>query len=297
MASRMKIGLIGLGRMGSAMARRLLSGGCDLKVFHPDPARTADSAALGASVASDISDLCADRELLISMLATDESLDAVTLGPRGLTESLAPGALHMVCGTHSVRTIEKLIAAHRRAQQILISCTVLGRPERASAGTLGLIPAGPAAAVARIGPVLKILGQSVFAAGEDPLSGVAIKIANNFVLGCAIEAIGEGMALVRRYRVEPERFQQVLTQGLFNCIAYQSYGDLIAKQDWQRVGATAAIGLKDARLALEAAHSRHVPLPSAQVWHDHLVAACDRGETALDWSVMAREQFRRSGLE
>jgi 3-hydroxyisobutyrate dehydrogenase-like beta-hydroxyacid dehydrogenase len=286
-----------LGRMGSAMARRLLANDYDLRVLHRDAEHTAAFAALGASVASSIADLCDGRELLISMLPSDESLEAVTLGSGGLTDSLAQGAIHMVSGTHGVRTIERLISAHRRHQQILISCTVLGRPERAAAGTLGLIPAGPGAVIAALTGVLNTLGENIFQAGEDPLAGVAIKIANNYVLGCAIEAIGEGMALVRGYRVDPERFQEVLTQGLFNCVAYQSYGDVIAKQDWGRVGATASIGLKDARLALEAAEKFQIPLPSGTVWHEHLQAACARGEAALDWSVMAREQFRRSGLE
>jgi 3-hydroxyisobutyrate dehydrogenase-like beta-hydroxyacid dehydrogenase len=145
--------------------------------------------------------------------------------------------------------------------------------------------------------VLRVLGETIFQPGENPLSAVAIKIANNFVLGCAIEAIGEGMALVRRYGVDPELFHEVLTQGLFNCVAYQTYGAVIARQDWGRVGATATIGLKDARLALEAAEKVHIPLPSANVWYSHLLTACDRGEASLDWSVMALEQFRRSGLE
>jgi 3-hydroxyisobutyrate dehydrogenase-like beta-hydroxyacid dehydrogenase len=293
----MKIGLIGLGRMGGGIARRLLSCGYDLKILQRDPQRTAEFAALGASVALDIPALCEGRELLISMLPTDDSLESVALGPSGLADSLPAGAIHMVSGTHGVRSIEKLLAAHRRQQQILISCSVLGRPDRAVAGTLGLIPAGPAAAIARLAPVLNSLGQAIFRAGEDPLSGVALKIANNFVLGCAIEAIGEGMSLVRRYGVDPELLQRVLTQGLFNCVAYQGYGDVIAKRDWQRVGATASIGLKDARLALEAADKFQIPLPSGNVWHDHLLAACGRGEAELDWSVMAREQFRRSGLE
>jgi 3-hydroxyisobutyrate dehydrogenase-like beta-hydroxyacid dehydrogenase len=293
----MKIGLIGLGRMGGGMARRLLTNGYDLKVFHRDPNHTESFAGLGASVATDIAELCEGRELLISMLPSDEDLEAVTLGPGGLTDSLIRGAIHMVSGTHGVRVIGKLVAAHELKGQILVSCTVLGRPDRAAAGALGLIPAGPAAALERITAVLKTLGEAIFRPGEDPLSGAAIKIANNFVLGCAIEAIGEGMALVRRYGVDPGLFQQVLTEGLFNCVAYQSYGDVIAKQDWGRVGATATIGLKDARLALEAAEKFQMRLPSGDVWHEHLLVACGRGEAALDWSVMAREQFRRSGLE
>jgi 3-hydroxyisobutyrate dehydrogenase-like beta-hydroxyacid dehydrogenase len=296
-ASRMKIGMIGLGRMGSGMARRLLTNGFDLTVFDQEPRRGEPLASLGARLATDTADLCRGRDLVITMLPSDESLKAVALGPRGLTASLAVSAIHMVSGTHGVRTIEGLIPAHQLEGQILVSCTVLGRPDRAADGKLGLIPAGPAVAVAKLAPVLKCLGEAVFHAGENPLAAVAMKIANNFVLGCAIEAIGEGMALARRYGVDPALFHEVLTKGLFNCVAYQSYGDVIAKQDWQRVGATATIGLKDAELALEAAREVHVPLPSANVWHNHLLSACGRGEASLDWSVMAREQFRNSGLE
>jgi len=151
--------------------------------------------------------------------------------------------------------------------------------------------------VEEVVPVLQVLGDRIFSAGENPLAAVAVKIANNFVLGCAIEAIGEGMALARKYQVEPGLFHTVLTNGLFNCIAYQSYGDIIAKEDWSRVGATAATGLKDAQLAFEAAERVQVPLPSGRVWRDHLMAACGRGEESLDWAVMARQQFRNSGLE
>jgi 3-hydroxyisobutyrate dehydrogenase-like beta-hydroxyacid dehydrogenase len=293
----MKVGMVGLGRMGGGMARRLLSRGVDLAVFDRDASQTASLAALGASVASDLADLCRDRELIITMLPTDAILESVACGAGGLTECIVAGAIHMVSGTHGVDAVQRVAAAHAKRGQAMISCTVLGRPDRAEAGKLGLIPAGPVSAVERVRPILGILGENVFAAGENPLSAVAVKIANNFVLGCAIEAMGEGMALVRRYDVDPALFFEVMTKGLFACIAYEAYGDVIAKQDWGRVGATATIGLKDAQLALEAARKVMVPLPSGNVWYDHLLSACGRGESNLDWSVMAREQFRRSGLE
>jgi 3-hydroxyisobutyrate dehydrogenase-like beta-hydroxyacid dehydrogenase len=293
----MKIGLIGLGRMGGGMARRLLAHGFSLGVFDRDSRQTDPLIALGATVATDIAELCQSRSLVITMLPTDEILEHVATGTGGLTTSMATGAIHMVSGTHGVGAIEKLIKAHREHGQMLVSCTVLGRPDRAAEGKLGLIPAGPQAAVDSVLPVLKALGETIFRPGENPLSAVAVKIANNFVLGCAIEAMGEGMALVRRYGVDPALFYDVLTKGLFNCVAYQSYGDVIAKQDWGRVGATATIGLKDAQLALEAARNVNIPLPSVNVWHDHLLTACGRGEASLDWAVMAREQFRSSGLE
>jgi 3-hydroxyisobutyrate dehydrogenase-like beta-hydroxyacid dehydrogenase len=110
--------------------------------------------------------------------------------------------------------------------------------------------------------------------------------------------MGEGMALICRYGVDPKLFFDVLTRGgLFDCIAYKAYGDVIAQQDWGRIGAAATIGLKDADLAPEAAAAVKVPLPSVNAWRDHLMTAIGRGEAALDRAVMAREQFRQSGLE
>jgi 3-hydroxyisobutyrate dehydrogenase-like beta-hydroxyacid dehydrogenase len=292
-----KIGLLGLGRMGGNMARRLLSSGFELAVLDQDLRQTAPLGQLGAYVALDIADLCRDRELVISMLPTDRILEDVVMGTGGLSSSLAIGAMHMVSGTHGVGVVERVNAEHLKNGQVLVSCTVLGRPDRAAEGKLGLIPAGPAANIERILPILNVLGETIFRPGENPLSSVAVKIANNFVLGCAIEAMGEAMALIRKYDVDAGLFYEILTKGLFKCIAYESYGDVIAKQDWGRVGATATIGLKDAQLALDAAARVRVPLPSGNVWHNHLLSAVGRGEDALDWAVMAREQFRRSGLE
>lgn len=283
--------------MGGGMAKRLLANGYDLRVYGRDPHRTAPLAALGASVAKDIPELCQNRDLVITMLPSDASLEEVTLGPTGLATSMAAEAVHMVSGTHGIPVMEKLMSAHQQHAQTLVACTVLGRPDRAAEGKLGLIPAGPSTVIERITPMLKVLGETLFSSGENPLSSVAVKIANNFVLGCAIEAMGEGMSLVRKYGVDPLLFYEVLTKGLFNCVAYQGYGHLIATQNWGCVGATATIGLKDIHLALEAAEKVSVPLPSGEVWRAHLSKACDRGEASLDWAVMAREQFRNSGLE
>lgn len=293
----MRVGFVGLGRMGGAMAPHLVGGGLELIVFDRDPALAAAVVQKGARLAADLAALASGCELVITMLPSDDALEAVALEPGGLTEAMPAGAIHVICGTHGVEAVEQVARGHRARGQFLVSCNVLGRPERAVEASLGLVLAGPDAAVERVLPVVTRFGGTVFRAGQDPLSATAVKIANNFVLGCAIEAIGEGMALARRYGVDPELFQRVLTEGLFGCVAYRSYGDVIAKRDWGRVGAAATIGLKDAALALRAAERVGMSLPSAEVWREHLQAACELGEGALDWAVMAREQFRRSGLE
>jgi 3-hydroxyisobutyrate dehydrogenase-like beta-hydroxyacid dehydrogenase len=283
--------------MGSAMADRLLAARGSLAVYDLDPRQTARLASAGATVHGSIRELAAACDVVISMLPNDESLRAAALGPGGLTGALAAGAIHMVSGTHGVQVIDEVLAGHRAAGQVLVTCHVLGRPELAASGKLGLVPAGPAAAIDTLRALLSVLGERVFEAGDNPLSATAIKIANNYVLGCAIEAIGEGMALVRKYGVDPLVFYRVMVEGLFDCTAYRGYADIIAKRDWGRIGATAVIGLKDAALSQEAAQKAGISLPSLPSWQVHLQQAIARGEANLDWSVMAREQFRASGLE
>ncbi len=293
----MKAGFIGLGRMGHGMATRLLGAGHSLVVFDPDEKQAARMAAAGAEVAPSLAALAASCDVVISMLPSDAILRNAALGDGGLSTHLRPGSIHMVSGTHGVPVMSELAAGHAAAGQTLVACHVLGRPDLAATGKLGLVPGGPPAAVDTVRPMFAAIGDRVIEAGPNPLSATAIKIANNFILGSAIEAMGEGMALVRKYEVDPLVFHQVLVGGLFNCTAYQSYGDLIAREDWGRVGASAVIGLKDANLALDAAQAVGVPLPSAAIWKTALESAIARGEANLDWSVMAREMFRASGLE
>lgn len=293
----MNIGLIGIGRMGSAIGGRLLEAGHLLAVFDLNAERAGKLSNAGASVARDIRALTLASDVVITMLPDDESLRAVAFDRGGLIESMARGRVHMVCGTHGVGLMANLKDSHSNAGQVLIACHVLGRPELAASGRLGLVPGGPKTVIESLRPILSAIGERVFMAGEDPLSATATKVAHNFMLGCAIEAIGEGMALVRKYGVDSRMFIRVLTEGLFNCIAYSTYGDLISTGNWPQVGASAVIGLKDAALALAAAQRVGVELPSLGAWRTHLEQAVARGEGELDWSVMAREQFRACGLE
>ena len=293
----MKVGFIGLGRMGSAIAGNVLKGGHDLIVYNRSPEKAAPFADQGAMVADSIAEACAGREVVITMLAHDEALETDSLADGGIVASLPRGGIHLAMGTHGIHVMRTLGAAHAEAAQILVAAPVLGRPDVAAAGQLGIVPAGPAEAVDRCRPLFDIIGRRTFDGGSDPESAASIKIANNFVLGCAIEAMGEGFALIRKYGVDPEVFYDVMTDGLFAATAYKVYGDIIAKEDYDRVGITAVLGLKDANLALAAGEAASVPLPSANVWRDRLLGAIARGDGDKDWSVMARDQARASGID
>jgi 3-hydroxyisobutyrate dehydrogenase-like beta-hydroxyacid dehydrogenase len=293
----MKVGFIGLGRMGQGMARRLLDAGHELSVFDMVAAQTAPFGAAGARVASSVADLCSGPEVVVTMLVEDKAILDVALGPGGLCESLERGSIHLVMGTHGVATVRQLESRHRDAGQVLVAAPVLGRPDLAAAGQLGIVSGGPDEAVRRCEPLLSVMGRKTFAAGVKPESATAIKLANNAVLGCAMVAMAEGFALVRKYGVVPQVFQDVMTEGLFSATAYKVYGQKMVDESYDQVGSPIHVGLKDANLIVSAADLARVPMPSHNVYYERLLGAVAHGDGDRDQAVLAREQARASGLE
>lgn len=293
----MKVGFIGLGRMGQGMAGRLQSAGHDLLVSDPTPGQTDSLVENGAVSVDSPAAATHERDVVISMLPSDVVLNAVLGGEKGLINGMSHDCIHMAMGTHGIPAINRANDAHQQAGQTFIACPVLGRPDLAADGLLNLVPGGPADAVNTVRPLLDAMGQRNIEIGNHPQASTAVKIANNFVLGCAIETMGEAFSLVEKFGVEPEQFLDVLLKGLFGAPAYEVYGKMIISKSWDTHGATAVIGLKDADLALEAAATADMPLPSTYIWRNYLAKAIERGEGQLDWAVMAREQARASGLE
>jgi 3-hydroxyisobutyrate dehydrogenase-like beta-hydroxyacid dehydrogenase len=291
----MKIGFIGLGRMGQAIAGRIVGGEHDLVVYNRTREKAAELEQRGAKVANSVADAAAGRDVVFTMLTDDKALRAVI--ESGLLEALPKGAIHVPMGTHSVTALKELEQTHAKSGHVLVAAPVLGRPDAAAAGQLGIVAAGPAPAIEKLAPLFELFGRRTFNAGTNPAGAAAVKLANNMVLGCAIEAMGEGFALTRKFGVAPAVFNDVLTDGLFASPAYKVYGNIIASESYGQVGFTTLLGLKDANLALAAGEAAGVPLPSCNVYRDRLLGAVAHGESELDWSVMARDQARASGLE
>ncbi len=293
----MKVGFIGLGRMGSGMARRILGAGHELAVYDVARAQVEAFAAEGAEPAASIADVCRGRDVVVTMLVEDAGVLDVVLRPGGLRDSLGAGAVHMVSGTHGVATIRTLDEAHAQAGQTLVAAPVLGRPDLAASGQLGVVPGGPDDAVKRCEPLLQVIARRIFPAGPKPECATAIKLANNAVLGCAMVAMAEGFSLVRKYGVLPQVFQDVMVEGLFASTAYKVYGQKMVDGSFDQVGSPITVGLKDAMLIAAAADLANVPMPSHDVYRQRLLGAVAHGDAARDQAVLAREQARSSGLE
>jgi 3-hydroxyisobutyrate dehydrogenase-like beta-hydroxyacid dehydrogenase len=293
----MNVGFIGLGRMGQGMARRILSGGHNLAVYDVAISQAADVVAAGATAAESVADVCKDRDIVVTMLVEDATVTDVALRPGGIRDSLPAGAIHLAMGTHGVAAIRALAAGHGNANQFLVAAPVLGRPDLAASGQLGIVTAGPDDAVHRCKPLFELIGRRTFHAGTLPEAATVVKLSNNLVLGSAMVAMGEGFSLVRKYGVEPQVLYEVMTEGLFAAPAYKGYGKTMVDQTYDHVGSPITVGLKDANLIQAAADLARVPMPGFNVYRDRLLGAVAHGDGDKDQAALAREQARACGLE
>jgi 3-hydroxyisobutyrate dehydrogenase-like beta-hydroxyacid dehydrogenase len=293
----MKVGFVGLGRMGSGMARRVIEGGHDVAVY--DVARGAVDRLVdaGARGTASLAEVCDGRDVVITMLVEDATVVDATVRPGGLKASMPGGSIHLAMGTYGVAAIRTMASAHLAAGQTLVAAPVLGRPDMAASGQLGIVSAGPADAVERCQPLFQVIGRRTFHAGDAPEAATAIKLANNLVLGCAMVAMAEGYSLVRKYGVDAQVLYDVMTEGLFSAPAYKGYGKTMVDRSWDNVGSPITVGLKDANLIQAAADLARVPLPSLNVYRDRLLGAVAHGDGDRDQAALALEQERACGLE
>jgi 3-hydroxyisobutyrate dehydrogenase-like beta-hydroxyacid dehydrogenase len=156
---KMRIGFIGLGKMGSAMARNLIKAGHELVLYNRTRSRAEELQPLGARVVGTPGDAASGVEVLITMLADDRAVEDALFGPGQALQSLPAGAIHIGMSTISVALSRRLAAAHRERQQYYVAAPVFGRPEAAAARKLFIVAAGPVQQVERCQVLFDALGQ------------------------------------------------------------------------------------------------------------------------------------------
>jgi 3-hydroxyisobutyrate dehydrogenase-like beta-hydroxyacid dehydrogenase len=281
----MKVGFIGLGRMGSGMAANLIKAGHDVTVYNRTVDKAKSLAAQGAHVAENPAGACRG-DVVMTMLADDAALENVVYGGQGMLGALPKGALHVSASTISVALSERLHKDHVAAGQSFVAAPVFGRPEVAEAGQLFVVAAGDPASVMLAGPVFEAIGQRTFVVSEEPKAANLVKLSGNFLIASVIEALGEAMALVNKQGIDRKAYLEILTSTLFNAPIYKTYGGLIAERRFEPAGFAAPLGQKDIRLALAAAESLRVPMPIASLLRDRLLALLAQGGEHLDWSAI-----------
>ncbi len=293
----MRVGFVGLGRMGSAMAERVLAAGHALTVYNRTAARAEPLAALGAHVARTPAEAARDADAIITMVADDAALEHVVFAADGVLGALPRGAVHVGASTISPACAARLTRAHGDAGQRYVSAPVFGRPNVARAGKLNVVVAGPDDAVRAVQPLCDAIGQRTYRFGMDPPGANVVKLAGNFLLAAMIEALSEAFTLVRKSGVDRQAFSDLLTTLMFNAPAYHTYTRLLLAGRDADANFSAALGLKDVRLALAAAEAAQVPMPIASVVHDAFVSALARGYGERDLIVLGRLAAENAGLD
>jgi 3-hydroxyisobutyrate dehydrogenase-like beta-hydroxyacid dehydrogenase len=282
----MKIGFIGLGNMGSGMAANLLKAGHEVTAYNRSQDKVDALVGRGARPARSVADACRG-DAVVTMLADDAAVEAVTFDDDGILAALPAGATHISSSTISVALAERLTAAHAGAGQQFVSAPVFGRPEAASAAKLFVVVAGEPAAAQACSPVFDAIAQRTFVVSAEPKAANLVKLSGNFLIASVIESLGEAMALVGKAGVDKHQYLDILTSTLFGAPIYQTYGGLIASGSFEPAGFAAPLGQKDVRLVLAAAEDLGVPLPIASLLRDRFLTLLANGGAHLDWSAIA----------
>jgi 3-hydroxyisobutyrate dehydrogenase-like beta-hydroxyacid dehydrogenase len=288
-------GFIGLGRMGGAMARRLLAAGHQVLVHDPSPAAAAALATQGATVSASARAVADAAAVVFLSLPTPTIVEEVVLGGQGIRA----GSRLKVCvdlSTSGPETAVKLAAGLAERGIASLEAPVSGGIKGAREGTLALMVSGPEATWEQVRPLLEVFGKPFFM-GQNPGAGQTMKLVNNLLGACAIAITAEGMTLGVKAGLDPARMIDVLNV---------SSGRSSATQDkWPRsvlprtfdFGFASGLCLKDVRLCLAAARSLAVPLGVGTAVSELLQRTVDTLGADADFTAMAKIVESDAGLD
>jgi 2-hydroxy-3-oxopropionate reductase len=290
----MKVGFVGLGAMGRPMALHLLRAGHQLAVWARRPESAAPLAAAGATVCASAAELAAQSEVVISIITASADVEALALGPAGLTEGFRPGAIHVDMSTIAPGSARKLAAAYAARGVGWLDAPVSGGEQGAVAATLAIMAGGEAAVLERVRPLLQVLGPKLVHIGPAGAGQVA-KACNQMIMVAAIQACAEAMQLARGSGVDAARVRQALMGGSAASRVLDVMGERMVRRDFS-AGIEARLHHKDFGIVLDEAVRLGAPLPvAAQVWQqlNALMAnGWGRDDTASLLRVLERESGR-----
>jgi 3-hydroxyisobutyrate dehydrogenase-like beta-hydroxyacid dehydrogenase len=281
----MDIGFIGLGSMGSAMAKNLAVAGHHVRAWN----RSGGSVEGVTMIDAPSEAFAADA--VLTMLSDDAAIRDVILDADLLTAA-RPGLVHVVSSTISVAFAQELVAAHDKAGIGFVAAPVLGRPDVAAKGNLNVLVGGAPAEIDRVRPLLEVIGGRIWPMGDEAPAANAAKIACNMMIAMAIEAMAEAVVLTEANGVSRDGFFELILGTLFGSRPYQTYFANIAAETYDP-GFRAILGLKDLRLAREAARAADRALPMLDAVHARMSQAVDAGWGDKDWSALAKFTIER----
>ena len=284
MAEKIKVSLIGLGSMGTAMAHRLLEQGFALDFWNRSAKDNSELLAKGA-VQVDLADAL-KNDFVISFLSNDAAALGV-FSEQNLSAANA-GTIHINMSTVSLEASGSLAKLHAKQGIGYIAAPVLGRPIAITSGKLLIVAAGDSKDIDAAGVIFEKVSAQYWNVGADHAKANLVKLGVNYNLIHALQAIGESVALVESGGVDANTFMEILTHTAFAGSAYAGYGPMIVNRRYSPPGFSMTLGLKDLKLIEDAASAGGLTLPVAAVLRKLFeTAQVDPELKDLDWSAIA----------
>ena len=297
MSRLVKIGFVGLGLMGTAMATNLARAGHRVDAFVRRPEQMDELQIPGIRPTMHMPDLF-DSEIVVSMLPDDLAVRNVFFGTSneidGLANHLAAGAIHLSMSTISTAAAMEFADGHQRRGQGYVAAPVFGNPDAAKARQLAVIVAGDPPDCERCRPLIESLGR-LFVVGNEAPQANLIKLLGNMMTATSLEVLGEITTVLRKRGQDPRQFVDIMTDTMFGSRFHKIYGSRIVSGDYAP-GLAMPLALKDVRLALAEAETAGAPMPSVSLVRDRMITAIARGHAALDWTALGLVSLEEAGL-
>jgi 3-hydroxyisobutyrate dehydrogenase-like beta-hydroxyacid dehydrogenase len=290
-----RLGWIGLGRMGLVLARRLLEAGHELSVYNRTRAKAEPLAALGATVVDSPAEL-ADRDIVFTMVAGSADVEQVVNGPEGLLSRQARAPRVIVDSTTiSPAVAEKIRAAAVRHGSAMLAAPVSGNPKVAASGRLTIVASGPREAWLQARPYLEVLARRVTYVGDGERARL-VKICHNLMLGVVAQCMAEITVLAEKGGVSRADFLEFLNDSVMGSTFTKYKSPAYVNLDFNPTF-TPELLLKDFHLGFESAHELGVPMPlaaTAEQIIQGMLALCGND---VDFAALLELEARASGLE
>ena len=284
MPEKIKVSLVGLGSMGTAMAHRLLEQGFALDFWNRSAKDNSELLAKGA-VQVDLADAL-KNDFVISFLSNDAAALEV-FSEQNLSAANA-GTIHINMSTVSLEASGSLAKVHAKQGIGYIAAPVLGRPIAITNGKLLIVAAGDSKDIDAASVIFEKVSAQYWNVGADHAKANLVKLGVNYNLIHALQAIGESVALVESGGVDANTFMEILTHTAFAGSAYAGYGPMIVNRRYSPPGFSMTLGLKDLKLIEDAASAGGLTLPVAAVLRKLFeTAQVDPELKDLDWSAIA----------
>jgi 3-hydroxyisobutyrate dehydrogenase-like beta-hydroxyacid dehydrogenase len=279
------LGFVGMGHMGSGMARRLLDAGYPVTVYDRTQARAQDLRQRGASVAQTPKDLALQCDVVMVCVTDDVAQQQVTLSPDGVLAGARDGTLVVDLSTVSPTASRRLYHGAREHGAQMLDAAVSGSVPQVEQGSLVIFVGGEQETYQRCRPLLEVLGKSIFYMGPSGM-GTTMKLVVNTLLGLGMQSLAEAIALGEKTGLEKGVLLDVLEQ---TAVLTPGQKAKLANVEHEQYPTQFALSLihKDFRLILEEADVASVPMPATAVTQQLYAAAAAKGADA-DFSVMIR---------